>query len=73
MNGYIIGIDEAGRGPLAGPVAVGAFAVAGRRVLKRFAGVKDSKQLTPLQLRYAATTPPSAWGALRSIRSATSI
>lgn len=45
----LIGIDEAGRGPLAGPVAVAAFAVHDRKALKRFAGVKDSKQLTPKQ------------------------
>jgi ribonuclease HII len=45
---YIIGIDEAGRGPLAGPVAVGAFCVsADFFAFKKFsAGVKDSKQLT---------------------------
>ncbi len=46
---FLIGIDEAGRGPLAGPLAVGAFAVTHRRVLKKFKGVKDSKQLTPEQ------------------------
>jgi len=44
-----IGIDEAGRGPLAGPVAVGAFAVRSKRALKMFAGVKNSKQLTANQ------------------------
>lgn len=42
----LIGIDEAGRGPLAGPVAVGAFAVNDKAVLKKFRSVKDSKQLT---------------------------
>lgn len=51
---YIIGIDEAGRGPLAGPVAVGAFCVgAGAdsvRDFKKFsAGVKDSKKLSESQ------------------------
>jgi ribonuclease HII len=43
---FIIGIDEAGRGPLAGPVAVGAVkipAAFNRNLLK---GIKDSKQLT---------------------------
>ncbi len=41
----VAGIDEAGRGPLAGPVAVGiAVTVTGRGVLPR--GVKDSKQLS---------------------------
>lgn len=46
---YIIGIDEAGRGPLAGPVAVGAVMV-GRKFLKKFTtlfrGVKDSKKIS---------------------------
>lgn len=49
---YIIGVDEAGRGPLAGPVAVGAFAVAVERkfqLLKFFPNgkIKDSKKLKP--------------------------
>jgi len=44
---YLIGIDEAGRGPLAGPVAVGAFVVKSQKALRRFRGVKDSKQLSP--------------------------
>lgn len=46
---YLVGVDEAGRGPLAGPVAVGAFAVKSRAVLRKFRGVKDSKQLSPEQ------------------------
>lgn len=48
-NNALIGIDEAGRGPLAGPIAVGAFAVKSKGILKRFRGVKDSKQLSELQ------------------------
>jgi ribonuclease HII len=48
---FIVGIDEAGRGPLAGPVAVGAVSVAqsegGRRFAKKFfKGIKDSKKLS---------------------------
>lgn len=44
----VIGIDEAGRGPLAGPVAVGAVMVTeGFDVMKIFPDVKDSKLLTP--------------------------
>jgi len=44
---YLIGVDEAGRGPLAGPVAVGVVAVPpGFDVLKEFPGVKDSKLLS---------------------------
>jgi ribonuclease HII len=45
-----IGIDEVGRGPLAGPVAVGAFWIADRKILTaaRALGVPlcDSKKLT---------------------------
>lgn len=46
---YIIGIDEVGRGPIAGPVAVGAFIFlrpSDMAVAKIFEGVKDSKALT---------------------------
>ncbi len=46
---YLIGIDEVGRGPLAGPVAVGAvliYAEHYRRVSKLFPVVKDSKKLS---------------------------
>lgn len=51
----IIGMDEAGYGALAGPVAVGAVClplVGGTRNLKvkqMLAGVRDSKDMTPLQ------------------------
>ena len=45
----LIGIDEAGRGPLAGPISVGAFAITSRASLKLFKGVKDSKQLSEKQ------------------------
>lgn len=47
---YTIGIDEVGRGPLAGPVAVGAVCIKAeytRHVKKLFPVVKDSKKLTP--------------------------
>jgi ribonuclease HII len=45
---YLIGIDEVGRGPLAGPVAVGAFLIPVSNLIKTrkiFRGVKESKQL----------------------------
>lgn len=54
---YVVGIDEAGRGPLAGPVAVGAVSIPSdlnpaspksRGASKNFfKGIKDSKKLTP--------------------------
>ena len=45
---FLIGIDEAGRGPLAGPVAVGVFAIRSKSVLKMFKGARDSKKMTPV-------------------------
>lgn len=47
--GYVVGIDEAGRGPLAGPVAVGAVMVPYAKLkdfTSLFRGVKDSKKLS---------------------------
>ncbi|MEK7118425.1 MAG: ribonuclease HII, partial [Patescibacteria group bacterium] len=43
---FIIGVDEVGRGPLAGPVAVGAL-LATTNMVKRFRMIKESKQLSP--------------------------
>src|SRR3989344_5147197 len=44
---FMLGVDEAGRGPLAGPVSVGVVAVPeGFDVLKEFSGVRDSKKLS---------------------------
>ena len=43
---YLIGIDEAGRGPLAGPVAVGVALVPVGFDWSLLPGVNDSKQLT---------------------------
>jgi ribonuclease HII len=43
----MLGVDEAGRGPLAGPVAVGVVMVPeGFDVAKEFLGVADSKKLS---------------------------
>lgn len=48
MTKFLIGVDEAGRAPLAGPVSVGAVMVKeGFDVRKAFPGVKDSKLLSP--------------------------
>jgi len=46
---YIAGLDEAGRGALAGPVSVGAVILPNDQTLlsSTLAGVRDSKQLTP--------------------------
>ena len=47
MARVLIGVDEAGRGPLAGPVSVGiAMVPAGFNIRKAFPGINDSKQLT---------------------------
>src|ERR1035437_6770992 len=43
----IVGIDEAGRGPLAGPVSVGAVYIFPKTKIS-FRGLKDSKQLTAI-------------------------
>lgn len=47
----VAGIDEAGRGPLAGPVVAAVVVLAGGQAI---AGVRDSKQLTAAQRAEAA-------------------
>ncbi len=44
---YVVGIDEAGRGPLAGPVALGGILVSTSFDPQIFGGVRDSKQHSP--------------------------
>jgi ribonuclease HII len=48
---HIAGLDEAGRGALAGSVAVGAVILPNDKTFlsRALAGVRDSKQLTPLE------------------------
>lgn len=46
---FLIGVDEAGRGALAGPVAVGVVLVSSGFDFGRIPGVKDSKQLSARQ------------------------
>ena len=43
---YIVGIDEVGRGPLAGPVTLCACAVPSDFDFSQFEGIKDSKKLS---------------------------
>jgi ribonuclease HII len=61
---YVAGIDEAGRGALAGPVAAGAIILpVDVQIANALKGVRDSKQMTPaersawaLRLPYLALT-----------------
>ncbi len=46
QGAHVCGVDEAGRGPWAGPVCAAAVILHPRRVPK---GIDDSKRLTPLQ------------------------
>lgn len=48
---HVAGLDEAGRGALAGPVAVGAVILPNDPTLlsRTLTGVRDSKQMTPLE------------------------
>lgn len=46
---YIIGIDEAGRGPLAGPVVVAGIRLELRTKNLELRGIRDSKKLTARQ------------------------
>ena len=62
----IAGIDEAGRGALAGPVAAAALVLACDPTLTQIlAGVRDSKQMTPQQRELCAgrlKNTALAWG-----------
>lgn len=59
-KGYmcIIGLDEVGRGPWAGPVAAGAVCLPIQQpdLSQKLAGVRDSKQMTPRQRTKLADT-----------------
>ncbi len=43
---HVVGIDEAGRGPLAGPVAVGIASIPSNFKKSFWKGIRDSKKLT---------------------------
>ena len=53
-RGYlpIVGLDEVGRGPLAGPVVAGAVMLLEPSVPKWLSKVRDSKALTAKQREY---------------------
>ena len=47
---YIVGIDEVGRGSVAGPVTVGMCVLKKQKIAEKFLfQIKDSKQLTKNQ------------------------
>src|SRR3989338_5883521 len=48
---HLVGIDEVGRGPIAGPLCVGGCALLRERAAEFYPqthGLRDSKQLTPI-------------------------
>lgn len=64
----MLGVDEAGRGPLAGPVSVGVVMVPeGFDVAKEFPGARDSKKLSE-QKREAVFAMLEARAALGDVR-----
>jgi len=46
---HFVGIDEVGRGPIAGPVAVAAVLLYSKKSCRHLQGIKDSKKLSPAQ------------------------
>ncbi len=47
---FIVGVDEVGRGAVAGPLVIGAACgIWNERLHKSLKGIRDSKKLTPLQ------------------------
>jgi ribonuclease HII len=59
--GFVAGVDEAGRGPLAGPVVAAAVILDPR---KRIRGIRDSKELEPeerVELAYKIRRNALAW------------
>ncbi len=69
---YIVGVDEVGRGPVAGPVTVGVVCIKNTFPRSFFKGIKDSKKLsekkreewakkdTPKDLKYSITSISSS-------------
>jgi ribonuclease HII len=50
---YVVGVDEAGRGPLAGPVVAGAVLINDFNLIKKNKLIRDSKQLSEKQRKQA--------------------
>ena len=69
-GGLVIGMDEVGRGAVAGPVAVGAVAVAPTGLIVPD-GLRDSKLLTEPR-REALYPVVSVWGSARAVGLASS-
>lgn len=64
LAGRIAGIDEVGRGPLAGPVVAAAVVLDRQRLPERLAGrINDSKRLTQAQRTAIANEIPE-WAAI---------
>ena len=53
-RGPVVGVDEAGRGPLAGPVVAGAVSLFDAHLPHCLADLNDSKQLTPAKRKALA-------------------
>lgn len=70
LGGLVIGVDEVGRGAVAGPVAVGAVALDPRLVAIPD-GLRDSKLLTEPR-REALHPVVSVWGTARAVGLASS-
>ena len=69
---YTIGIDEAGRGPLAGPVVVAGVKISvngNARVAKLLNGIRDSKKLSPKKreewFSFLTSHPKIEWAVAR--------
>ena len=74
LGGLVVGVDEAGRGPLAGGVFAAAvhvpLALAGELLEGAWAGVNDSKKLTVRRREALAETIRSTDGCLWAVASA---
>ena len=74
LGGNVIGIDEAGRGPLAGPVYAAAvhvdLAAAGTLLAGEWSGINDSKKLSARKREKLAQTIKSTPGCIWAVASA---